>query len=109
MTGSGSGVYGNIEINNSGHGVNMTDNSTINGQIKFTNGYLYIDDYALTLGTGVNHCGYNQCIKTDFAEWRVERQGREEDLFNRGLIVHFPHRSKWEIYTSFLRVQFKRQ
>ena len=51
MTGSGSGVFGNIEINNGGNGVNMTDNSTLNGQIKFTNGYLYIDDYALTLGS----------------------------------------------------------
>jgi hypothetical protein len=57
MTGSGSGVFGNIEINNGGHGVNMTDNSTINGQIKFTNGFLYIDDYALTLGTGVTIVG----------------------------------------------------
>jgi hypothetical protein len=57
MTGSGSGVFGNIEINNGGQGVNMTDNSTINGQIKFTNGYLYIDDYALTLGSGVTIAG----------------------------------------------------
>jgi hypothetical protein len=50
ITGSGSGVFGNIEINNSGHNVNMTDNSTINGQLKLTGGYLYIDSYALTLG-----------------------------------------------------------
>ncbi len=57
MTGSGSGVFGNIEINNDGHGVNMTDNSTINGRVKFTSGYLYIDDYALTLGTGVTIAG----------------------------------------------------
>ncbi len=57
MTGSGSGVFGNIEINNSGHGVNMTDNSTINGQIKFTSGALYIDDYALTLGQTVTIAG----------------------------------------------------
>ncbi len=40
MTGSGSGIFGNIEINNGGNGVNMTDNSTINGRIKFTKGYL---------------------------------------------------------------------
>jgi hypothetical protein len=57
ITGSGSGVFGNIEINNSGHGVNMTDNSTINGQLKFTNGDLYIDDYALTLGQSASIVG----------------------------------------------------
>ena len=50
ITGSGSGVFGNIDINNGGNGINMTDNTTMNGQIKFTNGYLYIDNYALTLG-----------------------------------------------------------
>jgi len=43
-------VFGNIDINNGGNGINMTDNTTMNGQIKFTNGYLYIDNYALTLG-----------------------------------------------------------
>ncbi|MFZ1978203.1 MAG: hypothetical protein WAV76_09625, partial [Bacteroidota bacterium] len=57
ITGNGSGIFGNIEINNSGHGVNMTDNSTINGQIKFTNGDLYIDDYALTLGQSATIAG----------------------------------------------------
>jgi fibronectin-binding autotransporter adhesin len=57
ITGSGSGVFGNIEINNGGNGVNMTDNSTINGQLKFTNGYLYIDDYALTLGPNATAIG----------------------------------------------------
>ena len=50
ITGSGNGVFGNIEINNGGKNVKMTDNTTINGQLKFTNGYLYIDDYALILG-----------------------------------------------------------
>jgi hypothetical protein len=50
ITGSGSGIFGNIEINNVGNGIDMTDNSTMNGQVKFSNGYLYIDNYALTLG-----------------------------------------------------------
>ena len=67
MTGNGTGVFGNIQINNGGHGVNMTDNSTINGQLKFTNGYLYIGNYALTLGEaasiagadGTNHINLN--------------------------------------------------
>jgi len=57
LTGSGSGVFGNIEINNGGNGINMTDNSTINGQLKFTNGYLYIDNYGLTLGQSVTIAG----------------------------------------------------
>ncbi len=57
MTGSGSGVFGNIEINNNGNGVDMTDNSTVDGQIKFTKGFLYIDDYALTLGPNVTVAG----------------------------------------------------
>ncbi len=57
LTGSGSGVFGNIEINNGGNGVKMTDNSTINGQLKFTNGYLYIDNYALTLGQSATIAG----------------------------------------------------
>ena len=55
--GSGSGVFGNIEINNSGNGVNMTQNTTINGQCKFTNGYLYINGYALTLGANATTAG----------------------------------------------------
>jgi hypothetical protein len=50
VTGSGYGIFGNIEINNGVYGVNMTDNSTINGQFKFTSGYFYIDNYLLTLG-----------------------------------------------------------
>jgi hypothetical protein len=57
ITGSGSGVFGNIEINNGGNGVNMTDNTAINGQLKFTNGDLYIDDYALTLGQNASIVG----------------------------------------------------
>jgi hypothetical protein len=57
LTGSGSGVFGNIEINNGGNGINMTDNSTINGQLKFTNGYLYIDNYGLTLGQSATIAG----------------------------------------------------
>ena len=48
--GSGSGVFGSLEINNSGNGINLTNSTTINGQLKFTNGALYLNDYALTLG-----------------------------------------------------------
>jgi Domain of unknown function DUF11 len=55
--GSGGGIIGNVEINNGGHGVNLTENATVNGQLKFTNGYLYINDYALTLGSSAAVAG----------------------------------------------------
>lgn len=57
MTGSGYGVFGNIEINNGGKGINMTDNSTVKGQVKFTNGYFYIDNYLLTLDQNATIAG----------------------------------------------------
>ncbi len=49
ISGNGSGVFGNIELNNS-IGFDMTDNTTVNGRLTFTVGNLYIDDYLLTLG-----------------------------------------------------------
>ncbi len=49
ISGNGNGTFGNVQINNS-VGVNMVDNSTINGVLTFTVGNLYIDDYLLTLG-----------------------------------------------------------
>jgi hypothetical protein len=49
ISGNGNGTFGNVQINNS-VGVNMIDNSTINGVLTFTSGNLYIDDYLLTLG-----------------------------------------------------------
>ncbi|MGA9406911.1 MAG: hypothetical protein WBW71_07245, partial [Bacteroidota bacterium] len=57
ISGGGTGVFGNIEINNGGNGVNMTNSSTINGQLKFTSGFLYINDYALTLGVSAAIAG----------------------------------------------------
>ncbi len=49
MAGNGNGEYGNITLNNP-IGVDMVDNARINGQLTFTSGSLYIDDYLLTLG-----------------------------------------------------------
>lgn len=43
------GTFGNVEVNNT-TGVDISTNITINGELKFTNGILYIDDYLLTLG-----------------------------------------------------------
>ena len=57
ISGGGTGVFGNIEINNGGNGVNMTNSSTINGQLKFTSGSLYINVYALTLGLNATIAG----------------------------------------------------
>lgn len=49
ISGNGNGEYGNITLNNP-IGVDMVDNARINGQLTFTSGSLYIDDYLLTLG-----------------------------------------------------------
>jgi hypothetical protein len=35
-------------------GVDMVDNTTINNTLTFTNGFLYIDDYLMTMGTNAN-------------------------------------------------------
>lgn len=49
ISGSGTGVFGNVTLNNT-TGINMVDNSVVNGALTFTYGSLYIDDYLLTLG-----------------------------------------------------------
>ena len=59
IIGSGNGVFGNIEINNGGAGLDLMDNSVVNGELKLTNGYFYIDDYSLTLGQSGSITGYN--------------------------------------------------
>ncbi|MBN2487337.1 MAG: hypothetical protein JXB34_15285 [Bacteroidales bacterium] len=53
ISGSGYGVFGNILLNNS-LGVDMVDNTVINGRLTFGNGNLYIDDYLLTFGTNAS-------------------------------------------------------
>ena len=49
ITGSGSGVFGNVVLNNT-FGILMKDDSRINGKLTFLAGTLYIDDYLLTFG-----------------------------------------------------------
>ncbi|MGC8825149.1 MAG: hypothetical protein ACP5PZ_11255 [Bacteroidales bacterium] len=49
ITGSGTGMFGNVTLNNT-FGIVMKDNSRINGKLTFLAGTLYIDDYMLTLG-----------------------------------------------------------
>ncbi len=57
ISGSGAGVFGNVILNN-GNGVDMIDNSTINGQLSFNRDVLfYIDDYTLTLGSAATITG----------------------------------------------------
>ncbi|MBU0765195.1 MAG: hypothetical protein KJ607_10215, partial [Bacteroidetes bacterium] len=50
VSGNGSGVFGNLTINNSSNVV-MSVNSTVNGTLTLTNGLLSIGDKVLTLGT----------------------------------------------------------
>lgn len=56
ISGNGNGNFGNVTINNSS-GVDMVDNSQINGTLTFTNGLLYIDDYKLTFGSAATITG----------------------------------------------------
>jgi hypothetical protein len=49
ISGSGSGQFGNIIINNASD-VYMVDNAVIHNNLNFVSGNLYIDDYLLTLG-----------------------------------------------------------
>jgi hypothetical protein len=46
---TGNGVFGNLNINNT-NGVNLLDNTTVNGILTLTGGIFYINDYTLTLG-----------------------------------------------------------
>jgi gliding motility-associated-like protein len=63
ISGDGNGHFGNVEIDNAS-GINMVDNSTINGVLNFTTGHLNINDYLLTLGSGasVSGAGSNKMI-----------------------------------------------
>jgi hypothetical protein len=56
ISGSGSGIFGNVTLNNS-LDVDMVDNSVINGRLTFSNGNLYIDDYLLTFGVNATISG----------------------------------------------------
>jgi hypothetical protein len=49
ISGNGLGVFGNVILNNP-LGIDMIDNSVINGKLTFTSGSIYVDDYLLTLG-----------------------------------------------------------
>ncbi|HEX2935979.1 MAG TPA: hypothetical protein VHO72_11545 [Bacteroidales bacterium] len=49
LSGSGSGIFGSIELNNKS-GVYLTSNQTINNTLTFTKGLLHIDNHRLTLG-----------------------------------------------------------
>lgn len=49
-------VFGNILMNNS-KGVNVISNATINGQLTFNAGSIYVDDYLLTFGQNASVAG----------------------------------------------------
>lgn len=56
ITGSGTGVFGNVILNNT-FGIIMKDDSRINGKLTFAAGTLYIDDYMLTFGPDATIAG----------------------------------------------------
>jgi hypothetical protein len=56
LGGNGNGVYGNVTLNNNA-GVNLVVNATINGELNFQSGILYINNHLLTLGTQATIAG----------------------------------------------------
>ena len=53
ISGDGNGIFGNVTVNNA-NGVDLLDNSTINGRLTLASGLLYVDDMLLTLGANAN-------------------------------------------------------
>ena len=82
ISGSGSGIFGNIVLNNPA-GINLVDNSVINGELTFTNGTLYIDDYLLTFGTSASVGGSPDVTKMIMLNGVVSDQGVKK-MFNSG-------------------------
>lgn len=56
VSGNGSGQFGNIRLNNSA-GVDLLSSATINGDLNFTGGILYINNHLLTLGVNASTSG----------------------------------------------------
>lgn len=56
VNGNGSGVFGNIRLDNAA-GINLAAPATVNGDISFNAGLLYINNHLLTLGTAATTSG----------------------------------------------------
>jgi hypothetical protein len=56
LSGSGSGILGNVLVSNS-MGITARDNFQINGVLTFNSGSIYLDDYLLTLGVNAAIAG----------------------------------------------------
>lgn len=56
LSGSGSGILGNVLVSNS-MGITARDNFQINGVLIFNSGSIYLDDYLLTLGVNAAIAG----------------------------------------------------
>ncbi|MEX1188501.1 MAG: hypothetical protein WED33_04535, partial [Bacteroidia bacterium] len=56
ISGNGTGVFGNVRLNNSA-GFDLLSPSTINGDLNFVNGILYINNNLLTLGVSATTSG----------------------------------------------------
>ena len=82
ISGSGYGIFGNLEINNVLN-VDIVDNTTINGELEITNGLLYIDDYLLTLGADATVSGSFDATKMIILNGVISDAGVRK-LFNSG-------------------------
>lgn len=82
ISGNGLGIFGNVDINNS-TSVNMVDNSVINGELNFTNGNIYIDDYLLTFGKNATITGNPNSSKMIILNGVISDAGVKK-IFNSG-------------------------
>ena len=87
ISGDGNGSIGNVIVNNA-NGINLKDNATINGQLTFTNGRIYIDDYLLTLGQNSTIGGIPTVNKMIMLNGALSDQGVRK-LFPAGATAAF--------------------
>jgi fibronectin-binding autotransporter adhesin len=82
VSGNGSGLFGNITMNNS-MGIVAKDNFQINGILTFSSGSIYIDDYLLTFGQNATVAGSTDKNKMLILNGVISDAGVKK-LFNAG-------------------------
>ncbi len=81
MSGSGSGIFQNIELDNSSGSI-FTANQTVNGVLTLTTGIFEINSYLLTLNTNAN-----VSVTTPSATKMIKMSG---SLIDQGITKNFP-------------------
>ncbi|NJK93803.1 MAG: hypothetical protein HC905_01705 [Bacteroidales bacterium] len=102
ISGSGSGKFGNITLNNP-NDVAMVDNSEIDGILNFTQGSLYIDDYQLTLGVNATIAGTVDATRQIRLNGALSDRGVRKNFPAGPANFCFPYRNFRKIYASELQ------